>query len=301
MSTRSIRRGVPRSDRVVDVLIYAVLVVMAIITLYPFLNVLAISLNDSTDSVRGGITIFPRVFSLENYKAIFTYDTLLTGFKISLLRTVVGALLGLISASMLAYTLARRDFQGRRFVSLYLAVTMYVTAGLIPFYILIKDLNMMNTFAVYVLPGIVSAFNVFVVRSFMDGIPYEVQESAKMDGANDFTIYWRIILPMTKPALATIGLFLAVSQWNAWFDTYLYNGSSEHLTTLQYELVKVLQSTMNNSGDYRTQSVTQIMSTVSPDSIKMAITIFVSVPILLVYPFLQRYFVKGLTLGSVKG
>jgi len=274
---------------------------MAIITLYPFLNVLAISLNDSTDSVRGGITIFPRVFSLENYKAIFTYDTLLTGFKISLLRTVVGALLGLISASMLAYTLARRDFQGRRFVSLYLAVTMYVTAGLIPFYILIKDLNMMNTFAVYVLPGIVSAFNVFVVRSFMDGIPYEVQESAKMDGANDFTIYWRIILPMTKPALATIGLFLAVSQWNAWFDTYLYNGSSEHLTTLQYELVKVLQSTMNNSGDYRTQSVTQIMSTVSPDSIKMAITIFVSVPILLVYPFLQRYFVKGLTLGSVKG
>ncbi|WP_371822884.1 carbohydrate ABC transporter permease [Cohnella sp. LGH] len=274
---------------------------MAIITLYPFLNVLAISLNDSTDSVRGGITIFPRVFSLQNYKAIFTYDTLLTGFKISLLRTVVGSLLGLISASMLAYSLARRDFQGRRFVSLYLAVTMYVTAGLIPFYILIKDLHMMNTFAVYVLPGIVSAFNVFVVRSFMDGIPYEVQESAKMDGANDFTIYWRIILPMTKPALATIGLFLAVGQWNAWFDTYLYNGSSEHLTTLQYELVKVLQSTMNNSGDYRTQNVTQIMSTVSPDSIKMAITIFVSVPILLVYPFLQRYFVKGLTLGSVKG
>ncbi|QTH43660.1 carbohydrate ABC transporter permease [Cohnella sp. LGH] len=301
MSARSIRRGVPRSGGVADVLIYAVLVVMAIITLYPFLNVLAISLNDSTDSVRGGITIFPRVFSLQNYKAIFTYDTLLTGFKISLLRTVVGSLLGLISASMLAYSLARRDFQGRRFVSLYLAVTMYVTAGLIPFYILIKDLHMMNTFAVYVLPGIVSAFNVFVVRSFMDGIPYEVQESAKMDGANDFTIYWRIILPMTKPALATIGLFLAVGQWNAWFDTYLYNGSSEHLTTLQYELVKVLQSTMNNSGDYRTQNVTQIMSTVSPDSIKMAITIFVSVPILLVYPFLQRYFVKGLTLGSVKG
>ncbi len=301
MSARSIRRGVPRSGGIVDVLIYTILIVMATITLYPFLNVLAISLNDSTDSVRGGITIFPRVFSLQNYKAIFTYDTLLTGFKISLLRTVVGSLLGLISASMLAYTLARRDFQGRRFVSLYLAVTMYVTAGLIPFYILIKDLNMMNTFAVYVLPGIVSAFNVFVVRSFMDGIPYEVQESAKMDGANDFTIYWRIILPMTKPALATIGLFLAVGQWNAWFDTYSYNGSSEHLTTLQYELVKVLQSTTNNSGDYRSMTVNRAASTVSPDSVKMAITIFVSVPILLVYPFLQRYFVKGLTLGSVKG
>jgi len=301
MSANSIRRGAPRTDRVVDAIIYAVLILAAIVTLYPFLNVLAISLNDSTDSVRGGITIFPRDFTLENYKTIFTYDTLATGFKISLLRTLVGSFLGLLSASMIAYTLSRRDFQGRRFVSTYLAVTMYVTAGLIPFYILIKDLNMMNTFAVYVLPGIVSAFNVFVVRSFMDGIPYEVQESAKIDGANDFTIYWRVVLPMTKPALATIGLFLAVGQWNAWFDTYLYNGSSEHLTTLQYELVKVLQSTTNNSGDYRTMQLTEAANKVSPDSIKMAITIFVSVPILLVYPFLQRYFVKGLTLGSVKG
>lgn len=301
MSARTIHRGVPWSARIVDVLIYAFLIIAAIVTLYPFLNVLAISLNDSTDSVRGGITIFPREFTLENYKAIFRYDTIATGFQISLLRTIIGTVLGLMSASMIAYTLARRDFQGRRFVSTYLAVTMYVTAGLIPFYILIKDLNMMNTFAVYVLPGIVSAFNVFIVRSFMDGIPYEVQESAKIDGANDFTIYWRIILPMTKPALATIGLFLAVGQWNAWFDTYLYNGSSESLTTLQYELVKVLQSTSNNSGDYRTQNMSQVMSTVSPDSVKMAITVFVSVPILLVYPFLQRYFVKGLTLGSVKG
>ncbi|WEK54637.1 MAG: carbohydrate ABC transporter permease [Candidatus Cohnella colombiensis] len=301
MSARSIRRGVSRSERIFDVLIYTFLIVAAFVTLYPFLNVLAISLNDSTDSVRGGITIFPRQFSLDNYKAIFTYDTLFTGFKNSLLRTLIGSVLGLLSASMLAYTLARRDFQGRKFVSTYLAITMYVTAGLIPFYILIKDLHMMNTFAVYVLPGIVSAFNVFVVRSFMDGIPYEIQESAKIDGANDFTIYWRIILPMTKPALATIGLFLAVGQWNSWFDTYLYNGSSEQLTTLQFELVKVLQSTTNNSGDYRSPNISQITNTVSPDSVKMAITIFVSVPILLVYPFLQRYFVKGLTLGSVKG
>jgi putative aldouronate transport system permease protein len=178
MSARSIRRGAPWSDRAVDVLIYAILIVTSIVTLYPFLNVLAISLNDSTDSVRGGITIFPREFTLENYKVIFNYDTIATGFRNSLLRTLAGTVMGLISASMIAYTLARRDFQGRRFVSAYLAVTMYVTAGLIPFYILIRDLNMMNTFAVYVLPGIVSAFNVFVVRSFMDGIPYEVQESA---------------------------------------------------------------------------------------------------------------------------
>lgn len=300
--TNSIRRGVPISDRVLDIVIYAVMIFVTVVTLYPFLNVLALSLNDSTDSIRGGITIFPREFTWKNYEIIFSFSGLVTGFQNSVLRTIIGTILGLISGSMLAFTLARADFQGRRFVSVYLVMTMYVSAGLIPVYLLIKDLNMMGTFAVYVLPGIVSAFNVFVIRSFIDGIPYALQESAKIDGANDFTIYWRVILPMTKPALATIALFLAVGQWNAWFDTYLYNGSIEKLTTLQYELTKVLQSTTSgNNGDYRNTNMTQVMSTVSPESVKMAITIFVTVPILLVYPFLQRYFVKGLTLGSVKG
>ncbi|RKP57389.1 carbohydrate ABC transporter permease [Cohnella endophytica] len=278
------------------------MILVTVATLYPFLNVLALSFNDSTDSVRGGITIFPREFTLKNYQIIFSFSGLVTGFKISVLRTVVGTILGLISASMLAFTLARPDFQGRRFVSVYLAITMYVSAGIIPTYLLIKDLHMMGTFAVYVLPGLVSAFNVFVIRSFIDGIPFALQESAKIDGANDFKIFWRIILPMTTPALATIALFLAVGQWNSWFDTYLYNATSDHLTTLQYELMKVLQSTTTgNNGDYRSTNMTQAMATISPESVKMAITIVVTVPILLVYPFLQRYFVKGMTLGAVKG
>ena len=159
---------------------------------------------------------------------------------------------------------------------------------------------MMGTFAVYVLPGLVSAFNVFVIRSFIDGIPYALQESAKLDGANDFTIYWRVILPLTKPALATIALFLAVGQWNSWFDTYLYNGSQDHLTTLQYELMKVIQSTTTNADNFRGRNMVQVMASISPESVKMAITIIVTVPILVVYPFLQQYFVKGMTLGAVK-
>lgn len=303
MTMRRMTKGVPLSDRMFNVVVTTVMVFVLIVTLYPFLNVLALSFNDSTDSIRGGITVFPRDFTLKNYEIIFSFSGLMTGFKISVLRTVVGTILGLISASMLAYTLARTDFQGRKFVSTYLAITLYVSAGLIPFYLLIRDLHLMNTFAVYVLPGIVSAFNVFIIRSFIDGLPYALQESAKIDGANDFTIYWRIVMPMTTPALATIGLFLAVGQWNSWFDTFLYNGSSDHLTTLQYELTKVLQSTTAGSGnnDYRATNITQVLSTVSPESVKMAITMVVTVPILLVYPFLQRYFVKGLTIGSVKG
>lgn len=288
------------SDRVFDLVVYIAITVVTIVTLYPFLNVLAISFNDSTDSIKGGITIYPRVFTFKNYETIFAYSGLMTGPKISILRTVIGTILGLVSASMLAFTLSRVDFQARKFVSTFLALTMYVSGGLIPGYILIKDLHMIGTFSVYVLPGLVSAFNVFVIRSFIDGLPYALQESAKLDGANDFTIYWRVILPLTKPALATIALFLAVGQWNSWLDTYLYNGSKDALTTLQFELMKVIQSTTTNADNFRGRNMTEVMAQISPESVKMAITIVVTVPILIVYPFLQRYFVKGMTLGSVK-
>ncbi|MNI08672.1 L-arabinose transport system permease protein AraQ [compost metagenome] len=289
------------ADRVFDFIVYLVVLIVIVVTIYPFLNVLAISLNDSVDSVRGGITIYPREFTWDNYLKIFTFSGLITGFKISALRTVAGTLLGLLSASMLAFTISRPDFQGRKFVSTFLAMTMYISGGLIPVYMLVKDLGMMNSFAVYIVPGLVSAFNVFVIRSFIDGLPYALQESAKLDGANDFTIYCRVILPLLKPALATISLFLAVGQWNAWFDTYLYNGSSPHLTTLQYELMKVLQTTTSgNGGDYRSNIASMASNQVSPESLKMAITIVVTVPILMVYPFIQKYFVKGMTLGAVK-
>jgi len=279
---------------------YFVLTVIVVATVYPFLNVLAISLNDSTDTVRGGIYLWPRQFTLKNYETIFGYSTLITGFKISVLRTVIGTVLGLISASMLAYTLSRPDFRSRRFVSVFLALTMYFSGGMVPVYILMRDLHLIGTFAIYVLPGIVSAFNVFVIRSFIDGLPYALQESAKLDGANDFQIYYKVVLPLCKPVLATIALFLAVGQWNSWFDTYLYNGNKPSLTTLQYELMKILDSTQQGSAMVNSNDLAKLMQQVSPESIKMAITIVVTVPILVVYPFLQRFFVGGMTLGAVK-
>lgn len=288
-------------DRILEVIVYVSMILVTVLTLYPFLNVLAISLNDSVDTVRGGITIWPREFTLKNYDLIFTYKGLITGFQNSVLRTVIGTVLGLLSGSMLAFVLARNDFGGRRWISMFLAITMYVSGGMIPGFILMKDLHLINTFAVYVLPGLVSAFNIFVIRSFIDGLPYALQESAKLDGANDFVIYWRVILPLCKPALATVALFLAVGQWNSWFDTYLFNGSNETLTTLQYELMKILQSTTTSATNSQDASnMAERMAQVSPESVKMAITIIVTVPILIVYPFLQKYFVKGMTLGAVK-
>ncbi|MEK3791194.1 carbohydrate ABC transporter permease [Paenibacillus sp. FSL R7-0204] len=289
-----------KGERVFDIFLYIALILIMIVTLYPFLNVLAISFNESTDTVRGGIYIFPRVWTLENYQRIFSYTGLIQGFKISILRTISGTLLGLISASMLAFTLSRPEFRARRFVSVFLALTMYFSGGMVPMYILMKDLNLIGTFWIYILPGMVSAFNVFIIRSFMDGLPFALQESAKLDGANDFMIFYKIILPLCKPVLATIALFLAVGQWNEWFTTYLYNGNKPHLTTLQFELMKVLSSTNQGSGMANANDMARQMAQISPESIKMAITIVVTVPILVVYPFLQKYFVGGMTLGAVK-
>jgi len=287
------------ADRSFDYFNVLFMIVIGIVTLYPFLNVLAISLNNSVDSVRGGITIFPRDFTWENYQTIFAYDTLLTGLRNTVLRTVIGTGIGVLSASMLAYTLSRVDFQARKWMSPLFAMTMYFSGGLIPGYMLIRHLGLIGTFEVYLIPAILSVWNVFIVRSYIDGLPLALQESAKLDGANDWIIFWKVILPLCAPVLATVALFVAVGHWNAWFDTYLYNSQKPQFTTLQYELMKVLQST-SASSNYRDPNAQQMIASVSPESIRMAITIVVTVPILFVYPFLQKYFVKGMTLGAVK-
>lgn len=291
------------NDLLFNIANYFFLTIVMIVTIYPFLNVLAISLNESTDTVRGGIHIWPREFTLDNYAAIFQYENLIIATMNSVIRTVIGTLLGVFSAAMVAFTLSRADFSGRKFVSTILVLTMYFSGGLIPGYMLMRDLGLINTFWVYLLPGMVNAFNIILVRSFMDSLPYSLQESAKMDGANDFTIFWRVILPLCTPVLATVGLFVAVGQWNSWFDTYLYNSSNPSLTTLQYELMKILQNTSmgsTNANDMRGLNGQELAKQVSPESIKMAITMVTVVPILLVYPFVQKYFVKGMTLGAVK-
>src|SRR5690625_4159848 len=277
-------------DHLFDIVNIIFLTIVMIVTLYPFLNVLAISLNESTDTVRGGIYLWPREWTFDNYMEIAKYDNLVTGFINSVLRTVIGTVVGVFSSAMVAYTLSRSDFQGRRFVSTVIVLTMYFSGGLIPGYMLIRDLGLINSFWVYILPGLVSAFNIIIIRSFMDSLPISLQESAKMDGANDFVIFYRVILPLCKPVLATIALFIAVGQWNSWFDTYLYNSMNENLTTLQYELMKILENTsVGGSQDanmMRPNSEEQV-ARVSPQSIKMAITMVTIIPIMMVYPFLQ--------------
>ncbi|WP_438351881.1 carbohydrate ABC transporter permease [Paenibacillus sp. FA6] len=276
---------------------------LAVITLYPFLNTLAVSFNSGIDTVRGGIYLWPRSWTLQNYRAVFITGTVLNAFWISVARTVIATVLSVLLTSMLAYVLSRTDFYFRKSFTIIVVMTMYFNAGLIPYYFLIKDLHMLNSFYVYIIPGLVSGFNLIVIRTYIRTLSESLFESAKIDGAGDFRIFLQIVLPLCKPVLATIALFVAVGQWNSWFDTFLFASSKQHLSTLQYELMKLLSSTMNsNSNPGMTAGMDQdtARNMITPISIRSAITIVAALPILVVYPFMQKYFVAGLQLGGVK-
>jgi putative aldouronate transport system permease protein len=292
-------------DYLFDIFNYTFLFLLCVVMLYPFLNQLAVSLNVASDSLRGGIYLWPREFTWDNYKHVFGEASIVNSFFISVLRTVIGTLTSVLGTAMVAYTISRKDFVLKKFVTIAFVLTMYFNGGLIPNYLLIKELNLLDSFWVYIVPGIIGVFNLIVIRSFIEGIPESLFESAKIDGAGDFTIFIKIVLPLSLPVLATVSLFVAVYQWNSWFDVFLYNSSSINLSTLQYELMKILQnSNASMSGKTAADAFANAnagANAVSPTSIRATMTIVASLPIIMVYPFLQKYFVKGLTLGGVKG
>lgn len=281
------------------------MIVLVIVTLYPFLNTIAVSLNSGNDTIRGGIYLWPRQWTLQNYKAVFASGTIYNAFWISVARTVLSTVLNIFLTTMLSYTLSRREYVFRKPITIIFVLTMYFNAGLIPGYFLIKDLHLLNSFWVYIIPTMISAFNMIVIRTYIGTIPESLVESAKIDGAGEFKIFMRIIFPLCTPVLATIALFVAVGAWNSWFDSFLYTSSKQELSTLQYELMKLLSSSMNSNNNPNVAAgagMTQdsAISLVTPLSIRAAVTVVASVPILLVYPFMQKYFVVGLNVGSVK-
>lgn len=274
-----------------------------IVMLYPFWYTVAVSFNDSQDTLRGGITLYPRVFSMYNYETVFKNELLIIASINSVLRTVLSSVLGVFTGALAGYVLARPEFFLRKFATRYFVVTMYISAGLIPGYFLIKNLHLTNNFLVYILPGLVSVFNIIVIRSYMQSLPPSLSEAAFIDGAGHFRCFIQIVLPCCKPILATIALWCAVGAWNSWFDTFIYCSSEDRLTALQYEMMKLLASAMNSASEkkdfYNTSD--KVYNAVTPASMRAAVTVVASVPILVVYPFLQKYFVSGVMIGSVKG
>ena len=297
------RRGI--DDLVFDTVNIILMLLLVVVMLYPMLNTLAISFNEATDTVRGGIGIFPRNFTTYNYEHVFDNAQILRAGLTSILRTVIGTATGVFAAACVAYAISREHFVLRRFTTLAFVLTMYMNPGLIPTYLLHRDLGLIGSFWIYIIPGLIGVFNIIVIRSFMDALPESLFESARMDGAGEFVQFFKIALPLSIPVIATVSLFIAVGQWNQWFDVFIYNSSIPELSTLQYELMKVLSSSaFQSSGDAQSQiqaGAAGIVETVTPQSIRAAMTVVVSVPIICVYPFLQKYFVKGLTIGGVKG
>lgn len=279
----------------IDIILFLVFVIIIIITLYPFLNVLAISFNDATDTIKNINFIIPRMFTLSNYKYVFKDSNFVMPFVTSVSRTLIGTLIGVFTTSMLAYTLSRKDFVFHKPFTILFVITMYVGGGLIPEYLLImRTLHLGNNFLVYIIPGMIWVYNMILVRSYIDGLPTALQEAARIDGANDFQIWYKIIMPLCTPVIATIALYYAVGQWNAFMDTYLY---AQKLPTLQFKMYEIMnQATMKLD----VHGSTNVTTAITPMSIRMAVTVVATLPIVIVYPFLQKYFIGGMTLGSVK-
>ena len=286
-----------------SVIRHLVLALLAFIWLVPIAWLLLTSF--STDKGINFTRFVPESFTMWNYVSIMTQPDSVAQFPRWFMNTLVVACFNCVISTcfvlMVAYAISCCRFKGRKLLQ-NLSVTVNLFPGvlaMIAVYFVLKYMNLTNSFWVYVIPGMVSAFNVLVMRTFMEGLPSALEESAMIDGANDFTIFTRIISPLCKPVYATVALFVAVGQWNSWFDAMLYNRMNTQYTTLQYELMKLLSSVMQQSGSATTGGNTATAA-VTPVTVRSAATVVTMLPIILLYPFLQRYFVSGMTIGSVK-
>ena len=279
-----------------DVMLYLILTVVVLICLYPFLNVVAYSLSGNTAVLSGKVTFYPIDFQLSAYKEILLKQTQIwTAMGISVTVTVLGTLLGLVLTVAAASALSKEKLKGRGILSGFFLFTMYFSGGIIPTFLVVKGVGLYDSISALVIPSAMNVFNFIVMRTFFKELPLELEEAARIDGANDMKILFKIALPLSMPIIATIGLFYAVSYWNDYFSALLYIQTPEKFS-LQLRLRQLLfagqinQVSMENLG-------TQVMS----ESLKMASIVISTIPIILVYPWLQKYFVKGVMLGSVKG
>lgn len=272
---------------------------MAFIMLYPFWNQLIISFNEGQDTARGGLYFWPRAFTFENYKYMFSESNLARGALISVLRVVVGTGTTLFCSGLLAYITTVKGFSGRRFTRVVFLITLYFSGGMIPTYLVMNQLNLMETFTVYWLPGLFNAFYMLLISSYMYNLPEALAESARIDGCSELRIYMLIIAPLCIPVFAAVAVFSAVQHWNSWFDVMLYNSSGKW-DTLQVYLRKILLDVEQIGKLTSEQKQMEAMRNLTPASIRAATTMIVTLPIIVSYPFMQKYFMSGMTIGAVK-
>ena len=276
-------------------IIYMISMLILVVMVYPFLHSLLLSLSPQGYTMSKGLGMV-KDFGLTSWKQIITSTYMWRGFYNSVLRTVVGSAISIFLQITLAYPLSKKRFVGYRFFNFLIVLSTILSAGIIPNYILIKNLHIMNTIWALVLPGAISGFNIIVLKNFYEGIPYQIEEAAIIDGANDLLIFFKIIIYMSLPAISTIALWTIVGNWNAWFDAVLYINNREKML-----LPAILREIVMDQADASFTTVDTGTVPPNSESLKAAATMFVTIPILLVYPYMQRFFVSGITLGAVKG
>ena len=279
---------------------YPLICLFALVCIIPFFLIIASSFTSESYIIKNGYVLWPKEFSTSAYELIFKNPAkILRAYGVTAFVTIVGTAISVFVNAMTGYVLQRKDFRWRNIFSFYFFFTTLFSGGLVPWYILcVKTLHLKNTIWALIIPTIVSVWNIILVKGFMGGIPGEITESAKIDGAGDFRIFVKLILPLSKPVVATIGLFTALAYWNDWYMCMLFIDKKE-LFDLQYLLYQLMGS-IKALREIASQSTISV-SSMPIESTKMALTIAATRPIILVYPFVQKYFVKGLTLGSVKG
>lgn len=280
----------------------AIFTLFALVCAYPFYYVIINSMSDSVQVDLGRVLLYPIGFTMENYRKVLEIDGLAWSAFISLARTVLGTSLSLIGTYYMAYLFSREHLWKRKLWYRMVVATMYFSAGLIPGYLLNKYLGLMNNFLLYIIPGVFSVYNMILVKTYIESIPHELEESAAIDGAGVFTKMFRIIMPLSTPILATIALFTSIGHWNSYMDTLLYMTNSR-LYTLQFRLQMMYRQIQNltdslKAGDTLDQKA---LSSIAPSTVRYAITVVVVAPVMCVYPFVQNYFVKGIMIGAVKG
>ena len=290
-----------KMSKAAHVIIVILLLMLCVVTLYPYLNQLAISLNESSDTMKGGITIFPRKFTLSNYQVMLQNESIYMGALISVSRTILGTITALFVTFSAAYALTRRGLKWRKAITWYLCIPTYITAGVIPLYILYRNLGLMNNYLVYILPSLFSFYNMVIMRSFLQELPASLEESALIDGANEAQIMFRIILPLSMPVVATVALWIAVFHWNDWTTTLMYV-TKKSLYPLQYIMMQIIkESEVLQSMTIESAAMgTAKRARPTPQAVQAAGLILTTLPIILVYPFLQKYFISGVVLGAVK-
>lgn len=293
-----------KGEKCFNVFNILLLIIMTVIFVYPYLNTIAISLNDGMDTMLGGITVYPRKFTWQNYKTIFQSSQIPRAFVLTVIITVCHTLLSLLVTTGAAYTITKRDLPFRNAITTFLMIPMYISGGIIPTFILYRYLGLLNNIMVYIIPSAFSFYNMIIIRTFIQGLPKGLEESAMLDGANEIIVLFKIILPLCMPVIATVALWLMVGSWNGWMAT-LYYVNEKSLYTLQYvvmQLIKqgdVLQKLASETALTGGGSTSETAQTTS-ESVKAATIIFSTLPIIMTYPFLQKYFVKGVTIGAIK-